>query len=440
MVRIKLLIEKIDQYLQERFKQYSYLKMLKQYKMRLQKYRAMELKNIVTYEKQWKDLKRKNKRIALYGIQFVSIGETVPRLFNLIQDMDKEDEKVKYIVLPTFFDYYIGGIYNWRMFDIFAKKVYFIRESNIDFWTYVFLFHINELDLTLFNKYKWAKPGAVKVELYKPLLPFSKEEVLEGEEKLSQMGVKGDFICLNARESNVKTEDFGKRQGYESRCRNCDINTFVKTSKYFGTLNIQSVRLGKYEKKKCDEESIIDYTNYFYDEFMDFYLMSKCKFLVSCDTGLVNICGNWGSPVLLTNAVNLCYSWESWPDTGYDMYMPKKFYSRIKKRYLNLYEMLDAMNECIIFTSSYIAKGIILEDNTEDEILEAAKELNERIENRWIESENEKKVYEKYWRIMNQWERDHKYVKARGKDKYTMCFSKISYSYLRNNLYLLETT
>ena len=278
----------------------------------------------------------------------------------------------------------------------------------------------------------------MEIELYKPLLPFSDEEVFEGEEKLKKMGVKGEFICLNARESNVKTIDFGKRDGYESRCRNCDIDTFVKTSKYFSKLNIQSVRLGKYEKKKCDEETIIDYTNYYYDEFMDFYLMSRCKFLVSCDTGLVNICGNWGSPVLLTNAINLCYSWESWPDTGYDMYIPKKFYSRVKKRYLNLYEMLETMNDCIIFTSKFYAKGIILEDNTEDEILEAAKELNDRIEDKWIESEAERENYEKYWAIMNLWRSNHMYVKGRGKDEYTMCFSRISYSYLKNNLYLLD--
>ena len=153
------------------------------------------------------------------------------------------------------------------------------------------------------------------------------------------------------------------------------------------------------------------------------------------------ICGFFGKPVLATNLTSICYGWESIADTGNDLYMPKKFYSKIKRRYLNLYEMLDMMNECVIKTSNFIRNKIVLEDNTADEILDAAKEMDDRLDYRWIETEEEKKHYLKYWAIIDKWKLNHNVSKAReeaGFDGYTMSFYKISYSFLKNNLYLLD--
>lgn len=434
-------VKKIDSKLEIYSFRYFLIKKLNRYRKKLQDYKRFTWKALMNYEKRWRKLRKKYDQIYLYGIEFVSIGETMPRLFNLLEDIDRDDGKVLHVVLPTFFDHYVGGIYNRKIFDIFGKKIYFIKDSNIDFWTYIIYFHMHEVQTEMFDQYVSARLGGIKIRPGKPLLPFSKAEIEYGESKLCEMGVKGEFICLYARESNVKTVDFGKRQGYESRYRNCDISTFYKTGRYFRDRNVQSVRIGKYETQKLIDKDIIDYANMYYDEFMDFYLLSRCKFLVACDGGMTVVCGNWGRPVLLTNAINLCYGWECWPDTGYDMYIPKRFFSRREKRYLNLYEMLDVMNECGIYASNFIKRGIVLEDNTEDEILEASVELEARLKNLWEETEIEKSHYEKYWRILRQWESEHSYVVSRKKSGfagYTMCFNRLSYNYLKNNLYLLD--
>ncbi len=417
------------------------LKKIINYKEKLQIYEHFNFRRIYLYEKQYRRLKKRYNRIILHGIEFVSIGETVPRLFNLINDLYEEDKDVLHVVLPVFFEYYKGGIYNRKMFEIFGKKIYFIQAFNIDFWTYLLFVHFNSIYLGDFSKYKALQLKPVKILENNLLLPFNRAECRIGEKKLLEMGIKGEFICLHAREAKVKLIDFNQRFAYESKCRECDISTFSKTACYFNAKNVQSVRMGKYETRKCNEKYMIDYANKYYDEFMDFYILSRCKFFIGCDSGLHIACGFFGRPVLATNLITICYGGESLPDTGYDMYMPKRFYSKKNKRYLNLYEMLEVMNECAINTSKFLANGIVLEDNTEDDILEAAIEMNERMEHNWIVTEEEKKHYEQYWSIVDKWKLNHKVVKARaqgGFSGYTMYFYKISYSYLKKNLYLLD--
>lgn len=440
MFKGNVYVKEADRLLQDYSKRYFLYRKLSRYKEKLQQYRHFDSKKIKAYEKRWKRLNEKYSKIVFHDIQFVSLGETIFRLFNLIEDMNREKGRVLHVVVPTFFDNYAGGIYNRRIFDLFGKKVYFIKDSNIDFWTYVFYTHTKDVNMEQFNQYVPVRLEPTKINPERLLLPFSKAETAEGEEKLQKMGVSGQFICIHARESGVKAKNFGGNAGYNSSCRNCDINTFIKTSQHFAVYGLPSIRLGKYEAQECNQEFIIDYANKFYDEFMDFYLLSRCKFLISCDTGVASICGYWGRPVLLTNMINLCYGAESWPDTGYSMYIPKKFYSKKVKRYLNLYETLDMMEECYIYTSNFIKQGIRLEDNTEDEILAASKELNDRIDGIWRETEEEKKIMEKYWAIMHSWNIKHKTIKIVSDilGGYRMCISRPCYSFLKNNLYLLD--
>ncbi len=440
MFKINVYIKKADHLLQDYSKRYFLYRKLSMYKEKLQQYKHFNLKAIRLYEKRWRHLNQRYSRIVFHDIQFVSLGETIFRLFNLLEDMNRENKGVLHVVVPTFFDNYAGGIYNRRIFDLFGKKVYFIKDSNIDFWTYVFCAHTKDMDMAQFNRYVPVRLEPTKINLGELLLPFSKTEIAEGEEKLHKMGVNGEFICIHARESGVKAKNFGGNAGYNSSCRNCDIDTFMKASKYFAGHGLLSVRLGKYEVKECNQEFVIDYANKYYDEFMDFYLLSRCKFLISCDTGVASICGYWGRPVLMTNMINVCYGAESWPDTGYCMYLPKKFYSKKVKRYLNLYETLDMMEECYIYTSNFDRQGIRLEDNTEDEILAASRELNDRIDGIWKETEEEKKIMEKYWKIMHRWNAKHKKIKIVSDifGGYRMCISRPCYSFLKDNLYLLD--
>lgn len=391
------------------------------------------------YEKKWERLCRKYKKVKIVCIEFVSIGETLPRLFTMIKDLKERDKGTLYVVLPAFFEHYKGGIYNKRIFDLLGRHLYFVNESNIDFWTYVVMRHAQKLDKSELHKYDARRAEYIKVKAGRPLISFTEDQIREGELKLRQMGIQGEFICLHARENRVKELEWVEEMAKETSCRDCNINSYEKASLYMGNLGYQSVRMGKYEKRECYIPNVIDYANDYYDELMDFYLLSKSKFLLGSNSGLPAVAGFWGCPVLATNIVNICYGLESWPNTGLDMYIPKKCWSEREKRYLNLYEMLDISNDCDIYNSRFQRKRIILEDNTQDEILDATVEMNARLDHQWVISEEEAADRKKYWKIMDSWKKKHSYVLPRRKWKgYTMLFWQISYNYLKNNRYLLD--
>lgn len=386
------------------------------------------------YEKKWQRMLKRYKTINIVGIQFMGIGETIPRLYLLMKDTEEDSKETLNVVLPTFCETYIGGIYNRRIFDLFGKKLYFIKESNIDFWTYVIVKHAEMLNKRKFRKYEEKRPEVFPVSLGSSMMSFNEKEIREGEQKMKRMGIEGEFVCLYARENRAKELTYISNVANDTYCRDCDINSYLKAGLYLEELGYQLVRMGKYERNKCNIPKVIDYANDFYDEFMDFYLLSKCKLIVGSVGGWVALAGFWGKPVLYTNLVVLCFGMESFGKTGYEMYIPKKFWSERKKRYLNLYDMLDASNIGDIRDSQYARQKIIFENNSEEEIYEAVVEMNDRLENRWVVTEEEREDRRKYWMIMNTWKTNH----LKNSKRYTMVFAEISYSYLKKNRYLLD--
>lgn len=208
---------------------------------------------------------------------------------------------------------------------------------------------------------------------------------------------------------------------------------------------MQLVKVGKFDGMQSNISELIDYSHEFsaerYDDLMDFYFISKCKFVFGSASGLTYMAGFFGSPVLVVNTFILVYGAESMPYTGHDMLVLQKFWSQQERRYLNLYEMMNVANRCDIYKSNYDRNGIKLIKNTEKEIYEAVAEMNQKLDGKWIESEEEKEAVKKYFEIINTWEKRHTNVimrKKLGCNEYQMLKWRICWSYLKNNLYLLD--
>lgn len=412
---------------------------LKNYRIKIGQSKKKSLKEILKYQIEWKKYNKYNN-IYLYGIEFVGIGETIPRLFMYLRDSELRDKKSYHIVLPIFFENYDAGIFNNAIFTIFKAHIHFITKKNIDFWQYVFLLHSNKLILKYFDKYRFRKEKVIPVKRDVPLISFNKKMESYGRRKLREMGICKEFICFHAREVETKKTNFNSSYP-DTSVTDVDINSFDLAYEYLKKLGFQAVRMGKDEKKKCEIKGVIDYTNYFYDEFMDFYLISNCKFLIGCASGLTTITGYWGKPVLLTNLNAFCYGFESWPSVNDCLYIPKKFYSDYDGKFLSLYEMFDVSNRCDRYNEYFEKEGIRVIDNTSEEIYYATLEMNEKMDHTWKYTEEEVKCMEKYWKILNLWKSRHKTSlprKRQGAKGYQMPFMPISYTFLKNNTYLLE--
>lgn len=434
------IVKKIDLYLEKSNKVWFLLKKIDDYGNRCQ-YESMSLPLMREYSKRWKRLNRIYDEICIYGIEFVSIGETIPRLFMYLQDKNRRNKASLHLVLPTFTAYYTSGIVNSRIFDIFGRDIHFVTENMLGFWQYIIILHADKINLDYFDLYKLRDTSyKFNIELGKPLISFNAKMKQYAKEKMQDMGVKGEYICIHAREVSTKKNNFSSLYD-DTSILDTDINTFGKACEYINDLDYQIIRMGKDESKECNISGVIDYANCFYDEFMDFYLLANCKFLLAGMAGIVSVAAFWGRPVLQTNAVTICYGQESLPRTKYDMYITKKFFLKKEKRFLNLYEMLRVSYKCNRHTERYKAEGIEVFDNTEEEILKATIEMNEKLNHTWTESEEEKKCTEKYWKVVHFWEEKHSFAymsQKEGGKGHEMMPCPICYSYLKENMYLLD--
>lgn len=419
------------------------LEKIKEYEDALDCHGRWPVGKIRDYEKKWQFLNQKYAKIRIYGIQFVSIGETIPRLFMYLRDHDKRDKHTLCVVLPTFFPgYYIGGLVNRKIFDIYAKNLYFITEKNIGFWKYAAVFHSHQVSMEQFDAYQYRDISyTFHIKLGQPLLPLNKEIKRYAEGKMRSMGIRGEYICIHAREAATKIKNFISAYD-DTSIIDADINSYGQACMYMREQGCQAVRLGKDESRECRIEGVIDYANQFYDDLMDFYLVENCRFIIGGMAGIVAVASFWGRPVLQVNTLSFCYGQESLSRTDYDLYIPKKLYSTRKRRFLNLYESWDMSFKCDRYTKRFEEEGIQVIDNTEKEILDATVEMNEKINHTWVQTPEEKECMAKYRQIIDLWKSRHKltYIsKKDGGQGRDLLPRAICYSYLKENMYLLET-
>lgn len=435
------MIQSADDYIAGKNKIYFLLKKFKDYENRIQHKKMCSVRKMRKYESRWKYYEDRYQQINIYGVEFVSIGETISRLFMYLKDRKNAEKCTLDLVLPTFFPYYTAGIVNRSIFDVFGRNIHFITEKNIDFWKYIILFHSEKINIEHFEDYKFRDISVgFNIEIGKPLLPFSNSMIVYANRELEKMGVRDKYICIHAREVATKTKNFYSSYS-DTSIIDADINSYGQACAYMSVAGYQSVRLGKDESQKCTIENVIDYANKFYDELMDFYLIANCKFLLGGMAGIIAIASFWGRPVLQTNAMSFCYGQESLPWTEYDLYIPKKYFSISKNRFLNLYEMWDVAYKCDRYNKRFEKEGIKVIDNTDEEILKATIEMNEKLDHTWIESEEERKCRKIYWQIINMWKSSHKiaYIsRNEGGQGREILRRQICYSYLKENMYLLD--
>ena len=242
-----------------------------------------------------------------------------------------------------------------------------------------------------------------------PELNFSQSEIEFGEEKLRSWGVPKDakIVCINIRDDAFKKSVFGQDNitKYEHHdYRNVDIENHVLVAKYLASKGFYVFRMGSKVKKKLpinNNEKIIDYATCGYrSDFMDIFLAYKAYFIVSTGTGWDNV-GPW---IFRKHAVfeNLCpiavmptYS-NKW------VLLTKRYFCTKTNKELTLKEIFERKVGFFLFDKEYKENNIELIQNTSEEIKSAVDEMLLRLESKWIESEEDKKLQREFWKIYSE--------------------------------------
>lgn len=379
--------------------------------------------------------------IKVYAYWLSSIGEGIRYLLEYYyQEFLQRKPDEYYLLMP-----FIKGndFANGSFMEILSREIPMITAENCHFWKYVMEKHEERFDFRSYNDV-----NGILIDAYNPwdremchldfynkrvhLLKYTKEEVAYGERQLKQMGIDSDYVCIFARDAQYLIQQYN--QAYAGNdMRDMSIQDFKLGLEYLATQDIQAVRMGKIVGSLCDLNNCIDYANLYHQDFMDLYLIDKCKFFAGSCSGIVEIAYLQNKPVLIIG-LTLFGIWHGLNDHAEDLYIPKKVFDKRTNRFLTLYEMLDAeMAAGDRLVHYYQAHDLIFIDPTQQEIRDAIREMNEKLDGTYQSSDEAERLMQKYFDIWNQWLSD------RGYPEYYFCNKlKICESYLLNNQFLLE--
>ena len=233
-----------------------------------------------------------------------------------------------------------------------------------------------------------------------PILSFSEREVQDGldlQKKLLSV-IDTPFICIGISESSYYLNKYREN---DFRAGDKDIYTCMpEWETYFKCVNALSdagykvLRMGQMVNAALDKDAckIIDYANTIRTEFGDVWLLGNCKFVIAGGgTGVY-----WPSSVLNKSVVITdLYSIVSSSNGPRDLFIPQLAWSRSKKK-LMPFSWIIAQGEGWGHKRFLIEGDIEIVKNTADEITEVVLEMNQRLDDVWVETDEDKELQARF--------------------------------------------
>jgi putative glycosyltransferase (TIGR04372 family) len=238
-----------------------------------------------------------------------------------------------------------------------------------------------------------------------PHLGFTAEERREGEEFLSR--VTGErhprFVCLAVRDAAYKRAQFSERDVHKDSYRNASIANYRLAVRRLADDGHWVFRMGAAvaEPLGVDHPRVVDYaTNGMRTDFLDVYLGAHCAFCITTGLGIDSIPEIFRRPRLFTNYLPVANFGKYGPDA---VILPKQYRLAAPGapgggRLLGVADLvrLGGLGGC---TDAYVyeAAGISLEENTPEEILDAALEVRARLEHAWRDADGDEARQGDFW-------------------------------------------
>ena len=250
---------------------------------------------------------------------------------------------------------------------------------------------------------------------YSQQLVFSQSEEESGFKALRDMGLPSgaDFICFHARDGQYLREAYPRRESIYGEWglfeeRNADINNYLPAIDQLTSLGYYAIRMGKIVESSIQTRNpqIIDYASYYHSDFMDLFLSSKCKFFIGLNSGMIHLPAIFRSPIAFVNV----YPMGCIEEVGYrdSVFIPKLLYSEEKSRLLTFREIMELdlgryyprQRE---FQSVREELGLVVIDNTPDEITDLTLEMHQRLEGLYEETKEDKEFQFQFMSIIHEY-------------------------------------
>ena len=338
---------------------------------------------------------------------------------------------------------------NGRLEKILGRTMNLMCNNEERFFWIYYILHLNKKIHNDAIISEWAGPlrwsvprNEIRPSWSMQYIIMTDDEEREGEKKAREMGLTGNFVCISNRDPAYFYKlGFDRTADTGNAYRDSDINTRADAARYLSACNIQCVRMGAAVAKRADFPNCIDYASDFYDELMDVWLARHCKFWVSDESGISVLARTMNKRCVITNhAVLTIAGYAAIPLGDDSIYIIKRYKSVKDGRMLTLEEMENfvryletyidgcSRNENLLFDRF----GIEVVDNTSTEILDAVREMNERIDGTWTETAEDRELQDRYQNKLRDLQ------KNAGYDMDMTIIGLIGTQFLRNHMDLLD--
>lgn len=254
----------------------------------------------------------------------------------------------------------------------------------------------------------------------KSLLQLTPEDSHWGNQQLVKLGIpKGSwFVCVHVREAGFSPVD----EVLHSH-RNGNINNLKLAIKEIIRQGGWVIRLGDPTMKPMEKmPKVIDYAHHpLRSQRFDIILCAQARFILGNSSGIFIVGSVFGVPCALANMVPM-------PTLGFganDLSIPKLHKLKNEKKYLPFKEIMESTISTFRYASLFTENRIEVEENSSEDILALTIEMLERLEGKYVEKEEDKKLHNQYMA----WFKPHHYSYGAP--------SKISFSFLKKYKHLL---
>jgi len=304
-----------------------------------------------------------------------------------------------------------ADLYGRRNLDIFYYDWSVCNGQLARMWKRVLRVSALVQPLALVNR--WLPGGAAhRIEMprdsdvrgvlrrFSPHLSFTAEEETRGREALAAMGLPdgAEFVCFFSRDSAYLEATYREKDWSYHSYENSSIQANIPAMEEMVRRGYSCFRMGSVVSQalESDNPRIVDYSTRYRSEFLDLYLSARCRFFVCGPSGITALPMVFRRPIVHTNYIPLGFL-PNW--NPQDLMIPKKLWSREKGRLLSFGEMFSPGINSLINAQEYQRLGLEVIDNSPEEILDAAVEMDERLRGAWRPAQGDEELQERFWSL-----------------------------------------
>lgn len=264
--------------------------------------------------------------------------------------------KKKRVMAPILFPFWGGGYANHALAESLKKYFIVVTSPSLTnlcraLGVFSFLAHDigvapmllhqqnfqSRIDERNCRQARMSKDIQLYRDRYGPLIIDLPEALIEaGEKNLSKIGIKpGEwFVCLHGGE--VSTNGTFKYDLYRRQTIK-DFRGVINTVKLLGG---KVVRMGDGNLPPAPPDlALIDYAcSKYKSDWMDLFLVHKCRYFVGCNSGLQSVAVIYGKPQIITNVI----PWPMLLTFDGDIYLPKMIVDKERGSFLTISEYIEA--------------------------------------------------------------------------------------------------